>query len=154
MTCYVISCTYGEPMLYWYFSVAVWWGVFATNIQCKFYPKSSTSRYILVFILNLVFCPFAMALANFRMISGKHDKYFTQQSLQLDPKCLETGLLADEQACLDRVVASWNSFVNLERQHPDELRDFANAVHAQQGLLATRIARRDYPDGWPTYFDT
>ena len=61
----------------------------------------------------------------------------------------KTGLLPKEQECLDSLVDAWNIFVGLDRQHPDEVRDFADAIHAQQGLLSTRLARRIYPDGWP-----
>ena len=59
------------------------------------------------------------------------------------------GLTADEGLVMDTLVAAWESWCLLPREHPDELRDFADAIHCCQGLLATRIARRTYPAGWP-----
>ena len=62
-----------------------------------------------------------------------------------------TGLTAKEQECMDHLVDAWNVFVELEKQHPDEANNFAMNIHAIQGILVTRMARRLYPEGWPTY---
>ena len=62
-----------------------------------------------------------------------------------------TGLTLIEQNCLDSLVIAFNEFCALERQHPDELRDFTDGIHKLQNLLTVRIARREYPEGWPTY---
>jgi hypothetical protein len=39
-------------------------------------------------------------------------------------------------------------FVNLEREHPTEGREWAEAIHKLQYLLGMRSLRRDYPDFW------
>jgi len=59
------------------------------------------------------------------------------------------GLTQDEQVVMDNIIETYNAFCKLERQHPDEGRDFTDAVHKMQSILALRIARRSYPIGWP-----
>lgn len=59
------------------------------------------------------------------------------------------GLTSEEGEVMNALVTAWNTFLGLERQHPSELSDFANGIHQCQNLLAVRIARREYPDGWP-----
>ena len=63
----------------------------------------------------------------------------------------ETGLTKTEQKTMDALVVAVNEFSSLDRQHPDELRDFVDSIHRLQDILAVRIARRKYPNGWPTY---
>ena len=64
----------------------------------------------------------------------------------IDP---ETGLDEAETICMDYLIAALNVWNRIERQHPDEVRDFVDAIHKIQGLLTTRIARRMFPVGWP-----
>ncbi len=59
------------------------------------------------------------------------------------------GLTPEEGEVMDALIKAWNEFAGLERQHPDELRDFTDGIHRCQDLLAVRIARREYPIGWP-----
>lgn len=59
------------------------------------------------------------------------------------------GLTEDEGAAMDALVEAANRYGALPIQHPDEPRDFCDAVHRCQDLLAIRIARREYPEGWP-----
>lgn len=61
----------------------------------------------------------------------------------------DDGLTDSEGEVMDALVTAWNKYVGLERQHSGEQRDFADGVHRCQDLLAIRIARREYPDGWP-----
>ena len=61
-----------------------------------------------------------------------------------------TGLTDHEQAVHDALVESTNAFFALPEQHPDERAEFAAAIHRAQDLLAVRIARRHFPEGWPT----
>jgi len=63
----------------------------------------------------------------------------------------KTGLSDGEQKTMDALVLAYGEFLKLDRTHPDEMRDFVNGIHRLQELLAVRIARRDYPEGWPTY---
>lgn len=67
---------------------------------------------------------------------------------EVNPK---TGLTPLEQDCMDGLIASYNAFLKMERQHPDEMRDFVDAVHRIQDILAVRVIRRLYPEGWPTH---
>lgn len=50
---------------------------------------------------------------------------------------------------MDALCDAFNAFAALDRQHPDELRDFADGVHRCQDQLALRVCRRAYPKGWP-----
>lgn len=38
-------------------------------------------------------------------------------------------------------------------EHPDEPHEFLTALHRLQDLLAVRVVRRQFPDGWATYRD-
>jgi hypothetical protein len=64
------------------------------------------------------------------------------------------GLTADEGIVADALCGAANAFGALVSQHPSEERDFTDAIHRCQDLLCTRIARRHYPTGWPTYTKT
>ena len=61
------------------------------------------------------------------------------------------GLTQEEQIVMDKLLDSYTAFLALPKQHPNEIDEFVNAVHLIQGLLATRIVRRGFPKGWPTY---
>jgi len=61
------------------------------------------------------------------------------------------GLTIQEGFVMDHLVEAWNHFVSLEKQHPNEVDDFADGIHKCQHMLMTRILRRDYPEGYPTY---
>ena len=50
---------------------------------------------------------------------------------------------------MDHLIAAAEKFSALPRQHPNEQPDFVDAIHVCQGLLAIRIARRSFPEGWP-----
>ncbi len=63
----------------------------------------------------------------------------------------DDGLTDAEGMVSDHIVAAVNAFGRLPRQHPQELDEFVAYVHGIQGLLTTRIARRHYPEGWPTH---
>lgn len=71
-----------------------------------------------------------------------------KQKHDVNPK---TGLNPSEQDCMDGLVAAYNAFCKTERQHPDEMRDVVDAIHRIQDILAVRVARRLYPEGWPTH---
>lgn len=61
------------------------------------------------------------------------------------------GLTAQEGAVADALFAAVNAYRELPVQHPDEPAEFLRLIHHAQDQLAARIARRDYPEGWPTY---
>lgn len=61
------------------------------------------------------------------------------------------GLTDEEGEIMDLLVAAWNKFNQLEREHPSEINDFADGIHKCQYQLAMRILRRDYPEGYPQY---
>ena len=56
-----------------------------------------------------------------------------------------------ETRVLRSLAAAWNAFVALPVQHPDDVDEFRRAVHAAQGIMATRVARRVNPATWPTH---
>lgn len=58
------------------------------------------------------------------------------------------GLLADEQRVMDLAVEIWEAWLALPIEHPGER---AEVVHRVQDLLAVRIARREFPEGWKLY---
>ena len=60
----------------------------------------------------------------------------------------DDGLLHDEGAVMDSLVAAWNQFTELPVQHEDDEPEFLTHIHAAQHILALRIARRSYPNGW------
>jgi hypothetical protein len=62
-----------------------------------------------------------------------------------------SGLTESESKCHQHLQNCYGEFLELERQHPDEMRDFVDAVHRIQDLLTIRICRRQYPDYWKTY---
>jgi len=59
------------------------------------------------------------------------------------------GLTDAEGRVADALANAANAYFALEIQHPDEPQDFANVIHRGQDMLAMRIARRHYPEGWP-----
>lgn len=61
----------------------------------------------------------------------------------------DDGLTAEEGVVMDSLVAAFNAFAQLERQHPDELSDFKDGIHRCQDALALRVCRRAFPRGWP-----
>jgi hypothetical protein len=61
----------------------------------------------------------------------------------------EDGLTDAEGKVMDALCDAVNAFGKLDRQHPDEARDFCDGIHRCQDTLALRIARRAFPKGWP-----
>jgi len=61
------------------------------------------------------------------------------------------GLRHDEAEVMDSLVRAVERFAKLEEQHPNDTHEFYSAIHTAQDLLAVRIARRLYPEGWPTH---
>lgn len=60
----------------------------------------------------------------------------------------DDGLTDGEGAVADALCEAVLAFAECPKQHPDEARDFCDAIHRLQDLLAMRIARRHYPQGW------
>lgn len=63
----------------------------------------------------------------------------------------KNGLTEDEDDVMQALSSAARNYGKLPCQHPDERRDFVDAIHRCQDLLAIRIARRHYPQGWPSY---
>jgi len=63
----------------------------------------------------------------------------------------DDGLSEAEGEVMDALCDAVSAFAELEQQHPDELREFMDAIHRLQDLLAVRVCRRLYPRGWLTY---
>lgn len=63
----------------------------------------------------------------------------------------EQGLTLGEQKVLYKLIELHNAFLEIDRQHPAEYREFIEHLHEIQGLLMERVCRRSYPKGWPAY---
>jgi hypothetical protein len=62
-----------------------------------------------------------------------------------------SGFTPLEKECHDNLMKAYGNFIEMERQHPDEMRDFVDSIHRLQDLLAVRIVRRCFPAYWPTH---
>lgn len=58
------------------------------------------------------------------------------------------GLSPDEGEVMDKLVEAHHRFMLLDAGHPDERREWGDAFHRLQSLLATRAMRRLFPGGW------
>ncbi len=63
----------------------------------------------------------------------------------------ELGLKPEERYAFDLLRKGAEAFYELEPQHPDEMRNFTDALHRLQDLFALRAMRRAFPAGWKTY---
>lgn len=61
------------------------------------------------------------------------------------------GLTKKEQQVMDKLMECYDLFIEIDKEHPDEMRNFVDGVHRIQEVLAMRTVRRSYPEGWPTY---
>jgi hypothetical protein len=52
---------------------------------------------------------------------------------------------------MDALTDAVEAYGELEQQHEDEPQEFIMAIHRLQDLLAVRLCRRLYPEGWVTY---
>lgn len=84
--------------------------------------------------------------ADAREASGLLRHYIAER----DVSARADGLTDAEGVVSDALVRAVEAWARLPRQHPQEINEFVTAIHACQGLLTTRIARRLYPEGWPT----
>ena len=63
-----------------------------------------------------------------------------------DPK--HGGMTDAEKRCMERLMESYGEWLEMERLHPDEVRDFVDAVHKIQGLIGMRVLHRHHPEFW------
>ena len=54
-----------------------------------------------------------------------------------------------EEKILEHLTQAYNLFTELDKQHPDELNDFAEGIHKCQYVLGMRYAREHRPDLFP-----
>ncbi len=69
----------------------------------------------------------------------------------IDSQENKTGLYPEEQSVMDKLMEALTAFQKLEREHPDEMREFVDGIHRCQDVLGMRVLRRSVPMGWPTY---
>ena len=55
----------------------------------------------------------------------------------------------EERKVLNGLADCWNDYCKLPVQHPDDARDFCNAIHTCQRIIMAREAVRRYPDMFP-----
>jgi hypothetical protein len=61
------------------------------------------------------------------------------------------GLTEQEGVVADHLFEATQAWLELPEEHPYEQDEFLASIHRLQDMLATRIARRLFPEGWPTY---
>lgn len=76
----------------------------------------------------------------------KHKKKVKKKLLKM--RLTKTGLGIEEAKCMSNLIDCWNTFIAMERTHPDELNDFKEGIHKLESILALRVVRRLYPEGW------
>jgi len=52
------------------------------------------------------------------------------------------GLSLQEQEILAHLAKAWDGFVNLDNRSDDDNREYRDAIHAAQKMIALRVARR------------
>lgn len=62
-------------------------------------------------------------------------------------------LTKKEKEVLTKIGDAHKAFIELEQQHPDDIRDYINGVHIMQGLIMQRVARRTSKE-FPIYKKT
>lgn len=60
----------------------------------------------------------------------------------------DDGLTEEEGYVADALCEAWNEYAALPVTHPTDQAEFLSAIHRCQDLLAVRIARRLFPEGW------
>ena len=60
-------------------------------------------------------------------------------------------LTSKEKELLEQLGECFNKFCKLEKQHPDDARDFADAIHDCQRIIIGRSAVREHPDFFYSY---
>ena len=61
------------------------------------------------------------------------------------------GMSPEEYEVMTLLMQAHDKFAQLERTHPNEIKDWVDAIHTQQAILGMRVLRRDYPDYWATH---
>jgi hypothetical protein len=59
----------------------------------------------------------------------------------------------EEEEALDHLVKSWNAFIKLPVQHPDDLDEYRHSLHRLQHLIGMRKLRRIDPEKWYNELD-
>ena len=62
----------------------------------------------------------------------------------------KTGLTPDELKVMKHIINAYHAFIKLTPDHQNEIKEFVDGVHCLQDILALRIVRRAFPDGWYT----
>ena len=65
----------------------------------------------------------------------------------------KNGLNEEEENVMVDVLSCYENYRKISNDkysHPDDLREFIDAIHKIQSLLMSRIVRRLYPNGWTT----
>ncbi len=65
-------------------------------------------------------------------------------STDIDPA---SGLTGHESDVMDRIIEAWDAFLRLE-PGAEDVREFRDAMHRMQAMLALRIVRRNFSSVW------
>jgi len=61
------------------------------------------------------------------------------------------GYTKEEREVSNKLFDCYSAFLDLDREHPEEMKEFGYAIHLIQDVIGTRVLRRVYPKGYPTY---
>jgi hypothetical protein len=62
-----------------------------------------------------------------------------------------TGFTYNEKEIMEKLVEAHALYIDLNKQHPSDMPEWANAIHDLQKLMAMRIVRREHPDIFPIH---
>lgn len=84
---------------------------------------------------------------NFSVPHMEHDVSVTTTDFSSFVTSDENGLTTDEMAILQKLSLAWGEYSKIEKRD-SSLREFNEAIHRCQQLIALRVARRVNPEIW------
>lgn len=57
-------------------------------------------------------------------------------------------MTSEENKVMESLVAAWNGYLDLPKQHADDVVEFRHAIHSLQRLIGIREVRRLNPGRW------
>ncbi len=65
-----------------------------------------------------------------------------------EPKPKNDGLTPEEMAILHKLGEAWKMFLDLDKNPGHNKKEFLDAIHRTQQIIALRVARRVNPEVW------
>lgn len=79
---------------------------------------------------------------------GKDERQLVERYIE-DRALIQQNDMKQEEKVLKMLADIWNEFIKLDKQHPDEQRDFCDGMHKCQSVIGMRFARRYRGDIFP-----